>query len=332
MTKITLINAQGVKVEFLDYGATLDAVWLPDREGKLENVILNADSMSDRQRWAGYFGSTVGRFCNRIGDGLFTLDGVEYQLAKNNGHNHLHGGDYAFDRQIWTYKLLDEPGQYGVEFHLHSPDGDEGYPGNLDVVATYLLNDENELSMDFRATTDKATPINLTNHAYWNLAGAGDGHVRDHRLKLHCDQYLDVDAGLIPTGELPSVKETPLDFTEVKEIGQHIEAVNQTPANGYDHCFVVNGQAGKLRPAALVVDPDSGRTMEVLTTQPGIQLYTANHLDGSENSGGFVQNGGFCLETQNYPDAPNQPAFPDSILKPGETYQHVTVHRFGVQK
>lgn len=331
VTKIALENTQGVIVEFLDYGATLDAVWVPDREGNRANIVLNAPSMAQRERWATYFGSTVGRFCNRIADGEFTLDGVTYHLAKNNGHNHLHGGDFGFDRCVWKYRPVQEEGKYGVTFHLHSPDGDEGYPGNLDVTATYVLNDDNELSMEFQATCDKATPINITNHAFWNLAGADSGNVLDHHLQLNCQQYLDVDSGLIPTGETPAVQGTSLDFTQPKPIGKEIEDVNQTPANGYDHCFVVDGQPGSMRLAAVVADPASGRVMEVHTTQPGIQLYTANHLDGSDNSGGYVQNSALCLETQNYPDAPNHPDFPSSILKPGETYRHQTVHRFKIQ-
>lgn len=323
----TLTNSQGTTVQLLDYGATLHAVELADREGQRANVVLNAPNINERELWAGYFGSTVGRFCNRIADGQFTLDNVEYQLAKNNGHNHLHGGDLAYDKMIWAAKVLEKDGEYGVEFHLHSPDGDEGYPGNLDVYATYVLNDDNELLMDFKAKTDKATPINITNHAFWNLAGHKSGTILEQELELRCSQYLDVDDGLIPTGETPDVAGTALDFTAAATIGARISEVNQTPANGYDHCFVVDGEPGKMRLAAVAIDRKSGRKMEVLTTQPGIQLYTANHLNGT---GGYVQNSAFCLETQNYPDAPNQPHFPSSILRPGESYHHQTIHRFSI--
>lgn len=323
----TLRNSRGTTVQLLDYGATLHAVEFADRDGQIDNVVLNAPNINERELWAGYFGSTVGRFCNRIADGQFTLDSVEYNLAKNNGHNHLHGGDLAYDKMIWASKVIEEDGRYGVEFHLHSPDGDEGYPGNLDVYATYTLNDDNELLMDFKGESDKATPINITNHAFWNLAGHKSGTILEQELELRCSQYLEVDEGLIPTGQTPKVAGTALDFTNAKAIGERIAEVNQTPANGYDHCFVVDGEPGQMRLAAVAVDPESGRKLEVLTTQPGIQLYTANHLNGT---GGYVQNSAFCLETQNYPDAPNQPHFPSSILRPGDTYHHQTIHRFGI--
>lgn len=317
----TLTNKHGHSVQLTDYGAILVSVNVPDRGGKVENVNLGYSTLDGYLARHPYFGATVGRFCNRIARGQFQLDGQNYKLAINNGPNHLHGGIVGFDKLIWCATESSTANGTGLKFHLRSPDGQEGYPGTLEVVAEYSWNDANELAFTFHATTDKPTVVNLTNHAYWNLGGVTSGAVLDHQLTLSCDRFLAVDDSLIPTGELAEVAGTPLDFRTARSIGERIA---QLPATkGYDHCFVVNGQAGALRPAARVVDPKSGRVMEVLTTQPGMQLYTGNHLEAP-----FVQHAGFCLETQHYPDAPNQPSFPTTRLNPGERFQQSTVHRF----
>jgi aldose 1-epimerase len=317
----TLTNAAGNVVTLTNYGAILVSVEVPDRAGNKANVNLG---FSDLQGYLGphpHFGSTIGRFANRIAGGQFAIDGQKYELAVNNGPNHLHGGKIGFDKQVWQAATLDGPEAVGVRFTLLSPDGQEGYPGNLSVEAEYTWNEENELRSTFRATTDQATVLNLTNHAYWNLAGAGNGTVLEHLLQMNCDQFLEVDSTLIPTGKIAKVAGTPLDFRQPQAIGERIA---QLPATkGYDHCFVVNGAAGQLRSCGLATDPHSGRTMEVLTTQPGVQLYTANHLGGA-----YMQHGAFCLETQHYPDSPNRPEFPTTRLNPGEKYEQTTINRF----
>jgi aldose 1-epimerase len=326
--KIT--NAQGHVLEMTDYGAIIVNLMVPDRDGKLANVNLNFKSLEGYLQRHPYFGATVGRFCNRIAKGKFTLDGKTYDLAINNGPNHLHGGEVGFDKLVWKTTEISEPGAKGLRFEVTSPDGQEGYPGALSVTADYIWSDTSELKIVLSATTDKPTVLNLTNHAYWNLAGAGSGDILSHKLTVHADQYLGVDDTLIPTGEMVKVEGTPLDFRAENTIGARI---SQLPAtNGYDHCYVVRGKAGELRPTAKVVDPKSGRVMEILTTQPGVQFYTGNFLNGSESNGGFALHGGFCLETQHYPDSPNQPKFPTTVLRPGEKFQQTTVHKFGVQK
>ncbi len=319
----TLTNSSGNSIAVTDYGAILVSVNVPDRSGQLANVNLGYATLDGYLARHPYFGSTVGRFCNRIATGKFNLDGKTYNLAINNGPNHLHGGIVGFDRLFWCSSELKTDTAFGMRFQLRSPDGQEGYPGNLDVVADYLWNDANELTFVFRATTDAPTVVNLTNHSYWNLAGATSGNVLEHQLQLNCGRFLAVDDTLIPTGQLSDVAGTPLDFRQMHPLGDRIAQLPTT--KGYDHCFVVDGQAGHLRRAGLALDPKSGRTMEVLTTQPGMQLYTGNHLEGE-----FVQHGGFCLETQHYPDAPNQPKFPTTRLNPGEQFEQTTVHRFGV--
>ncbi len=320
----TITNRNGHSVQFTDYGAILVSVNVPDRTGKVANVTLGYPTLDGYLTRHPYFGATVGRFCNRIAAGQFELDGTTYKLATNNGPNHLHGGIVGFDKLLWCATDFETENARGLRFHLRSADGQEGYPGNLDVVAEYAWSDANELAFTFSATTDKPTVVNLTNHAYWNLGGAASGDVLDHRLQLNCDRFLPVDEKLIPTGQLSDVSGTPLDFRSVRSIGERIA---QLPASkGYDHCFVVNGEAGQLRAAARVVHPDSGRVMEVLTTQLGMQLYTGNYLEPP-----FVQHAGFCLETQHYPDAPNQPSFPTTRLNPGEQFKQTTVHRFSVE-
>ncbi|MCA9148538.1 MAG: galactose mutarotase [Planctomycetales bacterium] len=330
VTKYICTNNKGSRLVLTDYGAIIVAVEVPDRDGKLTNVTLGFDKLDGYLARHPYFGATVGRYANRIAKGQFSLNGKSYDLAKNNGPNHLHGGLQGFDKQMWKAEQITGADGVGIKFSRTSPDGEEGYPANLQVAVTYTLNDDNELKMEYTATTDQDTVLNLTNHCYWNLSGAGSGTILDHELTLQSDHYLAVDDTLIPTGEMAKVSGTPMDFTTTHAIGERIEAVGGDPG-GYDHCYVVRGEAGKLRLAARVVDPKSGRVMEVLTTQPGIQLYSGNFLDGSAAGNHNPQRAAFCLETQHYPDSPNQAAFPTTVLKPGETFHQVTVHRFSAK-
>jgi aldose 1-epimerase len=323
----TCSNDKGVVMKVMNLGATLVELQTPDRGGRLANINLGFNRLSDYEQRHPYFGSTVGRFANRIAGGRFTLDGTTYQLAINNGPNHLHGGESGFDLAVWEPHAVESDQAAGVKFTYTSEDGEEGYPGTLNVSVTYTLNEENELRIDYVATADQATPINLTNHAYWNLAGAGSGKITQHQLRLAADRYLPVDENLIPTGEMLNVQDTPLDFTSSTDIGSQIQLVGADPC-GYDHCYVLRNQDGSLQPAARMIEPETGRVMEVFTTQPGIQLYTANFLDGSSACGGFHQHEGLCLETQHFPDSPNQPAFPNVILRPGHEFRETTVHRF----
>ena len=329
ITRFTLVNSKGHKVSVMNFGATLLEVEVPDRDGRLVNVNLAFDSLQQYVDGHPYFGSTVGRFCNRIGNATFTIDQTEYPLVVNHGKHQLHGGKKNFSYQVWSAETFQNDQLVGVRFKLVSPDGDNGFPGNLTTVAEYSWNDADELKMVFSATTDKATHVNLTNHSYWNLGGAGTGSAMDHIATIQADQYLDVDDDLIPTGKYNPVEGTPLDFREPTSLG---ERVDQLPATkGYDHCYIVRGDAGKLRLSAKVIDPDSGRTMEVETTQPGVQLYTANHLGGGPQTANAGSHDAFCLETQHYPDAPNKPDFPSTLLKPGEEMRQTTIHRFGVE-
>jgi aldose 1-epimerase len=317
----------------MDYGATLIGVETPDRAGKNANITLGFPTLTGYLQRHPYFGSTVGRYANRIAGGKFTLDGTSYTLATNNGPNHLHGGRKGFDALRWTAEPVTGPELVGVKFSLTSPDGDEGYPGTLRASVTYTLSNGNELRIEYEARTDKLTVVNLTNHAYWNLAGAGSGDILKHELRIAADRYLPIDDTSIPTGELAAVKGTPLDFTEPHAIGERIAELKQEPhkTKGYDHCYVLRGQDGKLALAAHVKEPTSGRVMEVYTTEPGVQLYCGNFLDGSPSAGGYQQHEGFCLETQHYPDSPNKPRFPSTVLRPGQTYRSVTMHRFGTE-
>jgi aldose 1-epimerase len=328
----SLTNSRGLKLKVITYGAMITAVELPDRDGKSQNVTLHRDTLADYEAGHPYFGCVAGRYANRIAKGEFTLDGAEFTLAKNdNKVNHLHGGNQGFDKYVWKAEPVEGDGFVGVKMTHVSPDGDEGYPGTLTATVTYTLNDDNELTMEYTATTDKPTVVNLTNHAYWNLAGAGSGDVLGHELMLNADQYLPVDHELIPLGDPESVKDNPMDFTRPKTIGSRIDQVE----GGYDHCYVLNQTAGeKMTLCARVVEPQSGRVMEIHTTQPAVQFYTGNFLDGSIVTGKveYEKHFGFCLETQHYPDSPNHPAYPSTVLRPGETYHEVTVHKFSVQK
>lgn len=328
----TLTNANGLRLKIMTYGATIISVETPDRSGRMENVTLCLDSLAAYLRGHPCLGSTIGRYANRIAKGRFTLGGTKYELAVNNGPNHLHGGLKGFDKVVWRAEPVETDNSVGVVFSYDSHDGEEGYPGKLAARVTYSLTDDDELRMAYSATTDKPTVVNLTNHAYWNLAGSDAGDVLGHELTLNADRYLPVDANLIPAGEPKAVKGTPMDFTQPKTIGASIDQV----PGGYDHCYVLNQGEGQQKPtfAARVVEPNGGRVMEVYTTQPGVQLYTANGLGGTARGDGRVYRNhqGFCLETQHFPDSPNRPDFPSTLLKPGQSYSQLTVHRFGVQQ
>jgi aldose 1-epimerase len=334
VTLFTLHNSHGLIVKLMDYGAIVVSVETPDKNGKLANVTLGFPTLEGYLQRHPYFGSTVGRYGNRIAKGKFTIDGKESTLATNNGPNHLHGGQVGFDAVMWKAEEVMSPDSVGVKFSYLSKDGEEGYPGNLKVTVTYSLTEADELRIDYTATTDKATHVNLTNHNYWNLGGAGSGQILKHELMINADQYLPIDASSIPTGAPAPVKGTALDFTKPTPIGDRIDELKKPPheTKGYDHCYVLRGQEGKLTLAARVKDPESGRVMEISTTEPGIQLYCGNFLDGSSGNGGFKQHEAFCLETQHYPDSPNQPQFPSTLLKPGQNYQSTTVHKFSVAK
>lgn len=333
ITVYTLINSRGVKARLIDYGATLISLETPDKNGKLANITLGFPNLAGYEQRHPYFGSTVGRYGNRIAGGKFRLDGKEYSLATNNGPNHLHGGLKGFDAVVWKAEQTKEPSGVGVKFTYRSKDGEEGYPGNLDVAVTYTLTNNSELKIDYEAKTDKATVLNLTNHTYWNLAGAGNGDILKHELTIAADQYLPIDETSIPTGKPADVKGTPFDFTTPHAIGERIGELKKEPhqTKGYDHCYVLRGQEGKLALAARAKDPASGRIMEIFTTEPGVQLYCGNFLGGGAGEGGYKQHDAFCLETQHYPDSPNQPQFPSTTLRPGETYKSTTVHKFSVE-
>ncbi len=323
----TCVNSHGLVMKVMDYGATVVELQAPDRAGKLANITLGFKTLDGYLGEHPYFGATVGRYANRIAKGKFTLDGKEYTLATNNGPNALHGGVVGFNRVMWHAEPVEDDDAVGVRFTYTSPDGEEGYPGTLQATVTYRLTNRDEMCIDYVATTDKATPVNLTNHCYWNLGGAGSGTILDHQLMIAADKYLPVDDTLIPTGQLADVAGTPFDFRQPHRIGARIDQVKGDPP-GYDHCFVLRSQNGKMALAARVSDPATGRVMEIYTTQPGIQFYTGNFLDGSDASGGYERNAALCLETQHYPDSPNESAFPNVILRPGETYRQTTIHHF----
>jgi len=328
--QFTITNRNRLSMQLINYGAIMTSLNLPDNNGQFENVLLTCPDLAAWETCQSYFGATVGRYCNRIAGGRFSIDGTEYQLATNDGPNHLHGGERGFDKVVWEAQVIDKDHQRGVRFHYTSADGEEGYPGELQVVAEYLLNDDNELIIDFKATTDQATHVNLTNHNYWNLGGHSAGTILDHQLQIESDQYLPTDDTLIPTGEIARVADTPFDFSSPRKIGERLREVQADPV-GYDLCYALRDRTGELRRAATVVDPQTGRKMEIWTTQPGLQFYSGNFLDGSPASGGYPQYTGFCLETQHFPDSPNQSKFPSTLLQPGQSYHQRTVHKFSVQ-
>lgn len=329
----TLTNNHGVSVSLTNYGGIITSLYTPDRNGQLGDIVLGYDTLEEYVERNPFFGCLVGRFGNRIANGKFTLKGKEYTLAQNNGQNHLHGGRVGFDKVLWAAEPFSSPNSVGVKLSYTSPDGEEGYPGTLAVTVVYTLTDDNEFSIEYGATTDKTTIVNLTNHTYYNLAGKGD--ILDHVMQIHADFFTPVDATLIPTGELRPVAGTPFDFRTPTRIGERIELKDEQLGygKGYDQNFVINGTPGELRPAARVVEPTSGRTLEVLTTQPGTQFYSGNMLPDLKGKGGqtYTKRYGFCLETQHFPDSPNQPSFPSVVLEPGERYSQTTVWRFGTE-
>jgi aldose 1-epimerase len=324
----TLTNAKGVVARVMNYGTIVTELHVPDRQGRLGDVVLGFDNLDQYLKGHPYFGCTVGRVANRIDGGKFRLDGKTYQLAVNNGPNHLHGGVKGFDKVLW---LAEPAGGSAVRFSYTSPDGEEGYPGTLAVTVVMTLTEANELRIDYEATTDKTTPVNLTNHSYFNLDGQGD--VLGHELMIAADHYTPSNGRLIPTGEIQPVKGTPMDFTTPQRIGSRFAELRNDP-RGYDNNFVLNSGGKSLALAARVCAATSGRIMEVFTTEPGVQLYTANFLDGSlTGKGGVVyrQHTGFCLETQHFADSVNKPNFPSIILRPSHTYRQTTVYQFKIQ-
>jgi aldose 1-epimerase len=326
----TLNNSRGLRARIMTYGAIVVSLEVTDRDGNLADITLGYDSLAGYLEATPYFGAVVGRYGNRIAKGKFALDRVEHTLAANNGENHLHGGLKGFDKVVWTAEPVREEDAVGIKLSYLSPDGEEGYPGNLACVVTYWITEDNELKITYEAATDKATPLNLTHHSYFNLAGQGRGDILGHELRLDADRYTPVDEGLIPTGELRPVAGTPFDFTSYHTIGARIAQV----PGGYDHNFVLRSGGGDLEPAAQVYEPTSGRFMEIFTTEPGIQFYTGNFLDGSitgKVERVYRKHYGFCLETQHFPDSPNQPDFPSTILRPGESYQTLTIYRFSTR-
>ena len=329
----TLTNAHGIAVKIMTRGATVTAIDAPDRQGKLGDIVLGFDDLKGYLQKVPYFGAIVGRVGNRIAKGRFTLDGKSYQLAVNDGPNHLHGGLKGFDKVVWDAAPVSVRAGVAVKFSYLSKDGEEGYPGNCRVEVTYTLGDDDALKIDYVVTTDADTPVNVTNHSYFNLDGAENGGILDQSLTLNADRYTPVDSTLIPTGELAPVAGTPMDFTQPTPIGARVPLVGDNP-KGYDHNYVVNGGGGKLAFVARATGPRSGRILEVYSTEPGVQFYSGNFLDGTlvgKKGAAYKQYSGFCLETQHFPDSVNQPAFPSYVLKAGDTYKSTTVFKFSAK-
>ncbi|UCD30691.1 MAG: galactose mutarotase, partial [Planctomycetota bacterium] len=317
----TLTNTKGMKVDITNYGGIVVRLLAPDRNGKFDDVVLGFDTLADYLKGHPYFGTIIGRYGNRIGKARFKLDGVEYKLAANNNKNHLHGGLKGFDKYVWDAEPFKRADAVGLKLTYFSKDGEEGYPGNLKATVYYSLNDNNELKIEYYAETDKATPVNLTNHSYFNLVGAGNGDILKHDLMLKAEKFTPIDDGLIPIGEIRNVKGTPFDFTRPTAIGARInqDDIQLKYGKGYDHNFVLESGGGALALAVRVHEPTSGRIMEVHTTEPGVQFYTGNFLDGSKigkDGKAYKHRYGFCLETQHFPDSPNKPEFPSVILRP----------------
>ncbi len=334
----TLKNANGMTVKVTNFGAIITSIVVPDRAGKMADVALGYNRVEDYINAVDkpYFGAIVGRYGNRIAKGEFTLDGKQYSLARNNGENHLHGGVIGFDKVVWDARY--DESKNTIQLSYLAKDKEEGYPGNLEIKVTYTLTDQDSIIVDYQATTDKSTPVNLTQHTYFNLKGEGQGTILDHQLMLNANRYTPVDAGLIPTGEIPSVANTPFDFTTAKAIGRDINLDHEQLkfGLGFDHNWVLDkgGDAGALTLAAQVHEPTTGRVLEIQTTEPGIQFYCGNFLDGrlkGKSGNAYVHRGGFCLETQHYPDSPNQPDFPTTILKPGAEYKTQTIFKFSTR-
>lgn len=328
----TLENKNGLEAKIASYGGIIVSLKVPDKSGAPGDVVLGFDKLADYENRSPYFGAITGRYANRIAKGKFTLDGKEYQLALNDGPNSLHGGRAGFDKQVWKVKKLCRSSEVGLELTRTSVDGEEGYPGNLKCTVTYLLTNDNKLKIEYSATTDKATVVNLTNHTYFNLAGDGSGSILDHQVMIDAERFTPTDDSLIPTGELRPAAGTPLDFTEFHRIGDRI-GVKYTPlkqAVGYDHNFIL-ADSSNMKNAAKVMEPKSGRVLEMETTEPAVQFYTGNHLKkltGCKNGHTYDFRGGFCLEAQHYPDSPNHSQFPSTVLRPGETYKQTTIYKF----
>jgi len=336
----TLDNGRGLVAEVTNFGGIIVRLLVPDRAGRAADVVLGVDSAGEFEAKAAGFNSVIGRYANRIAGGRFTLDGKTYQLETNSSSGgvpvHIHGGRQGFNRRLWAATPTARDGLPAVRLSLTSPDGDQGYPGNLQVEVLYSVTADGALRLDYTATTDRPTPLNLTNHAYFNLKGEGEGDILDHELTLRAARYTPVTPALIPTGELAPVAGTPFDFTRPRRIGERIAADHPQMAigRGYDHNFVLDHRGDAPGLAALVHEPASGRVLEVLTTEPGVQLFTANHFAGrlvGKSGRAYPRYGGFCLETQHYPDSPNQPAFPSTILRPGQTFRSTTLFRFSTR-
>jgi aldose 1-epimerase len=331
----TLKNSQGMEAKITNYGGIVVSLTAPDKAGKFADVVLGFDKFSDYETRNPFFGAITGRYANRIAKGKFKLNGEEYKLAVNNGPNALHGGKVGFDKKIWNASRVSRSNGVGLELTYTSPDGEEGYPGNLKCKVTYVLTNANALEISYSASTDKATVVNLTNHSYFNLAGEGSGVITGHEVTINADYYTPTDDGLIPTGERAPVRGTPLDFTSAQKIGSRIDS--DFPALkqglGYDHNFILSGGSG-LKNAVKVKDPKSGRVMEVLTTEPGVQFYTSNHMSkiaGAKNGHTYNFRHAYCFETQHFPDSPNHPEFPTTVLNPGDTYQHTCIYKFSAE-
>jgi len=329
----TLTNKNGIAVQITNYGGIVTTLKVPDKDGNIDDVVLGYYTLEEYLERSPHFGCLVGRYGNRIAGGKFTLDGIEYQLAVNNGPNHLHGGLIGFDKKVWSAEMKTDPDRAALKLSYVSPDGEENYPGTLTVEAMYALNDENEFILTFKATTDKRTVMNLTHHSYFNLKGHGNGDILDHEIQFNSNQMVAIDSTSIPLGPLMDVAGTPFDFRQAKAIGQDIEADDDQIRNGggYDHSFVVEGFDGDLRLACTVHEPVSGRIMEVWTTEPAVQFYTGNFLDGSltgKDGKVYHKRYGFCLEAQHFPDSPNNPEYPSTILDPGEVYRQTTIYKF----
>lgn len=325
----TLTNANGLKAEIITFGGIVTSLQVPDRNGKLADIVLGCDNLDDYAKKSPYFGALIGRYGNRIAKGKFALDGVEYKLATNNGPNHLHGGIKGFDKVVWDAKAMETDNGPALKLTYLSRDGEEGYPGSLFCTVVYTLTNNNELKISYEAKTDKPTIVNLTHHSYFNLAGYNSNDILGHEMQILADNFTPVDDALIPTGEIKPVKGTPMDFTKPMTIGSRIKEV----PGGYDHNYVLNNSTGSLALAASVYEPKTGRVMEVFTTEPGMQFYSGNFLDGTIKGKGAVYNkhAGFCLEAQHFPDSPNEPKFPSTVLKPGETYTQLTKYKFSAR-